>query len=327
MENVRNYIEPLLRTKNLTVGFNENSHSHALLKNLNLQLLAGRLVCFMGINGVGKSTLIRTLAGVQKPLKGSVEYSQEGEIATKVSVVLTDRITASHLTVYELVTFGRYPYLDWRIKLSENDLVIIDSAIDRVNIKHLIHKKLYQLSDGQLQMALIARALAQDAGIILLDEPTAHLDLNNRVEIMNLLKQLARDTNKAVLLATHELDLALQTADTIWLADHHHIVEGIPEDLVLNGCFDEIFKSKGFDLKTGRLHQTAYKNISVALKGEGYEFRWTKNALERCGFSIKETSSVKISIHSEGSTLEWQLIEGDKITTHNSLSALLNALS
>ncbi len=179
----------------------------------------------MGPNGCGKSTLIRTLAGLQQPIEGTIPKKDERTVA----VVLTDRIQSPHMTVSELIVFGRYPYLGWDLKLSEKDKAIVNECIDVVRVRHLIDKKINELSDGQMQMVMIARALAQDTPVLLLDEPTAHLDLNNRLEIMNLLRKLAREKNKAILLATHELDLALQTADSVWLANGNSIKKGAPK--------------------------------------------------------------------------------------------------
>lgn len=272
-----------MKTENLTVGYGELQ----LFKNLNLQLHPGELVCFMGPNGAGKSTLIRTLAGLQKPLSGIAPSKDE----KKIAVVLTDRIHSQHMTVRELITYGRYPYLGWDLGLTDADREIISSSIDLVRISDLIDKKINELSDGQMQMVMITRALVQNTPMLLLDEPTAHLDLNNRLEIMNLLRRLAREQNKSVLLATHELDLALQTADRIWLASGTSIKMGIPEDLVLDGSFDHVFQFKGYDLKTGKVQHEAWRNKSVKLIGEGPVFLWTKNALERNGFSVGDSST------------------------------------
>lgn len=292
--------EILLYAKSLSVGYTEGTSQHVLFENIDLELRAGELVCFMGANGIGKSSLIRTLAGLQLPIS-NVSLNIDPK---KISVVLTDRVNTINMTVAELVTLGRYPYLDWNIRLSDEDKSIVERAIHDTHIQSISNKKLFELSDGQLQMAMIARALAQDTPIILLDEPTAHLDLNNRVEIMNLLRKLARNSNKAILVATHELDLALQTADVIWLAGKNKkLISGIPEDLVLNGSFDEIFQFKGFDLKTGKVFHEAWRNKTVKLVGDGYEYLWTKNALERNGFLVSDSSEQKIEVKS-GS---WQI--------------------
>lgn len=317
--------EILLHAKNLSVGYVESNTQHVLFENIDLELRAGELVCFMGANGIGKSSLIRTIAGLQNPLSGASPFdSAQGDREKLISVVLTDRINAVNMTVAELVALGRYPYLDWNIKLSAEDKRIVEKSIRDTHIHNIRDKKLYELSDGQLQMAMIARALAQDTAIILLDEPTAHLDLNNRVEIMNLLRKLARTSNKAVLVATHELDLALQTADLIWLAGKDKkLITGIPEDLVLNGSFDEIFQFKGFDLKTGKVSHEAWRNKSVKLMGEGYEYLWTKNALERNGFNVLEQAQSSISVRNTDSGLEWKIND----TTVNSIHELIKELS
>ena len=268
----------------------------------------------MGPNGIGKTTLIRTLAGLQKPLEGKIQYfpneeNKESSLSKQIALVLTDRINMPNLTVYELISFGRYPYLHWNIKLTKEDLSIIQKSIDQVHLSHLVDKRLFELSDGQLQMVMIARALAQGTPIILLDEPTAHLDLNNRVEMMNLLRQLSRMLNKAILVATHELDLALQTADEIWLAGRDkEIITGIPEDLVLNGVIDEIFQFKGYDLRTGKVEHEAHRNISIKLVGSGYELLWTKNALERNGYHITDDHAIfSVSIVKQQHTHIWWL--------------------
>lgn len=325
---------PLLTATNLHIGY--STHPDALLfVSLNLSLLPGELVCFMGPNGVGKSTLLRTLAGLQKPLAGGITFSQnlhrspeassaDQDTSRKIAVVLTDKIAAGTMTAQELITYGRYPYLDWTIRLTKTDKACIDYAMEATNVQHLKHRKLYELSDGQLQMVMIARALAQETPIILLDEPTAHLDLNNRVEIMNLLRITAREKGKAILVATHELDLALQTADFIWLAGRNkNLLMGIPEDLVLNGSFDTIFQLKGFDLKTGKVQHEAWRGKSVNLTGEGSEYLWTKNALERTGFTVKHGIKSSITVLIKDLKPVWNY-EGEEFV---SLADLLQKLT
>ncbi len=313
----------IVQTINLSVGYHVDGKELCLFENLDLALAAGELVCFMGPNGIGKSSLIRTLAGLQKSLGGTLRIPKEQSVA----LVLTDKITATQMNVYDLISYGRYPYLNWNISLSENDHILINEAIALVGIEPLIEKRLYELSDGQLQMAMIAKALAQDTPVLLLDEPTAHLDLNNRVEIMNTLRELSRTAGKAILVATHELDLALQTADRIWLATYDkNIKVGVPEDLVLDGSFDQVFQFKGFDLKTGRVQHKPYRNLSVKLKGEGHEYLWTKNALERSGFETSEDSSITIEIKSSANSMSWILISNEINLPCHSIGVLLNKL-
>jgi iron complex transport system ATP-binding protein len=293
-----------------------------LLENLDLSLYAGELVCFMGPNGVGKSTFIRTIAGLQAPLKGETVLPKKTPNAQSIAVVLTDKIPPNQMRVYDLITFGRYPYLSWDIRLHETDREAIDKAIDLTGIRYLADQKISELSDGQLQLVQIARALAQECPILLLDEPTAHLDLNNRVEIMNLLRTLAHETNKAILIATHELDLVLQTADRIWLATREKkILSGIPEDLVLDDSFDKIFQLKGFDLKTGKIKHQIRQSMKIKLEGDGATYLWTKNALERCGYEVSEEGSEVIQIKTEP-TLRWLL----NSTAYTTIESLINGL-
>jgi iron complex transport system ATP-binding protein len=308
-----------LQTNNLSVGYRKGQFENILFEGIDLTLKPTKLTCFMGPNGIGKSTLIRVLAGLQKPLAGTISIRDE----KKIALVLTDKITVSNMTVWDLVSYGRYPYLGWGISFSDDDYKVIDQSIIDVGIEALSNKKIEELSDGQLQLAMIARALAQETPVLLLDEPTAHLDLNHRVEIMKLLLGLARKKNKAILVATHELDLALQTADEIWLATTNKKIKvGIPEDLVLDGSFDEIFQFKGFDLKTGKIQHASHQLQSINLKGEGHEFLWTKNALEREGFSVSDQGNISVAITNDDSNLKWLAEKG----SFNNIKELLDHL-
>lgn len=310
----------LVTIKNVSVGYDQ---SNPILYHLNLALYSGELVCFMGPNGIGKSSLIKTLLGLLPVLQGSLEFSETQPMERLMSAVLTDRVQHPQLIAEDLITMGRYPYLDWRLKLQESDLSKIEFAIHETNIQHLRHRKISELSDGQMQMVMIARALAQDTPILLLDEPTAHLDLNNRVEIMNLLKRLSRETNRAILIATHELDLALQTADKVWIAGQDKTIRaGIPEDLVLNGSFDQVFKFKGYDLKTGKILHEDFRNKSVAAKGNGYALLWTRNALERNGYSVREDAPIIVKVIASESNIKWVIQEKE----FPSLELLLKSL-
>ncbi|MEL7004686.1 MAG: ABC transporter ATP-binding protein [Bacteroidota bacterium] len=320
----------VLSTHNLEVGYTQGDRTTTVLSNVDLSLKSGELVCFMGPNGVGKSTLIRTLTAVQPTLKGQVTLLGNDltrlsmtDIALKVSMVLTDNTNAGNLTAEEIVALGRYPYLSWNLSFKADDYNKIDEAIKRTNIGKFRHKRIYELSDGQVQKVMIARALCQDTPIMILDEPTAHLDLNNRVEIINLLKDLTRSTNKAVLMATHELDLALQSADRLWLAGYERpIQEGFPEDLVLSGKIDDVFELKGFDLKTGHLYKKSL-GMKIRLIGEGYHYLWTKNALERNGYEIDDSAGKHIRIQTLNNTTHWRLNEDKQV---NSLEELIRQL-
>lgn len=313
----------------LTIGYISGKNHYPIIENINIKAQKGQLICFMGPNGVGKSTLLRTICKLQPALSGNILINSKAlrdisasNLAKQISLVLTDRINAGNLSAYELVALGRYPYLGWNVKPDAQDQQQVERAINQAGIQDLIDKKVYALSDGQLQKVMIARALAQDTPIMILDEPTAHLDLNNRVAVVNLLKKLAQDTQKTIIMATHELDLALQTADRLWLAGSQQpIQEGIPEDLVLNGIIDNVFQLKGYDLKTGQLEKTSL-GYKISIEGEGHNYLWTKNALERNGFEIDNKAEFTVQIKEK--PLTWMI--NKKGTEYRTLEHLISDL-
>ena len=202
----------------------------------------------LGKNGIGKSTFLKTISGVQKPLSGSVsihhkniEHYTSADLATALSLVLTERLPESQLTVFELVALGRQPYTNWIDSLSEKDIERVNWAIQETEIHHLQQKKFYELSDGQLQRVLIARALAQDTPIIILDEPTAFLDLYGTIKIIKLLKKLVKKTNKTIIMSSHEVNLSIQLADDIVLFKEKEVLFGSPKKLMENGAFKDLF--------------------------------------------------------------------------------------
>lgn len=295
-----------LSTHNLSIGYSKKKNKHTVQSALNLELQAGELVCLIGPNGSGKSTLMRTLSGLQKPLKGDVlvegkdinSLSQQ-EKALLISMVLTDRIDVENATVFDIVSLGRYPHTHWWGGISVEDDKVVREAIAMVHLEDKTASLLSELSDGERQRVMIAKALAQDTPIILLDEPTAHLDLPNRVEIMLLLHKLAHQTQKGILLSTHELDLALQAGDRIWLIDSKNGVEcGVPEDLVFNGSFNRTFESKNyiFNPSNGNfsMNYNLQKNVSVS--GDKTRMYWTLRALARAGFQVVEQANMQIVV-------------------------------
>ena len=202
----------------------------------------------MGANGIGKSTLLRTITGIQKPLTGTVlidgnEVSTYTplELAKKRSVVLTEPLPPSNLTVYELVALGRQPHTNWLGNLNADDHQKVVQALSLAQVEHLAQRKHFEISDGQLQKVLIARALAQDTPVVVLDEPTTHLDLVHKVTLFKLLKTLASTTNKCILLSTHDVDLAIQLSDEIMLMTPSALTHGTPSQLIANGDFDTLF--------------------------------------------------------------------------------------
>jgi iron complex transport system ATP-binding protein len=238
----------VLKTENLSIGYQSKKAQNIVAKNIDITIEKGKLVTVLGKNGIGKSTLLRTISKVQAPLNGSVfinkknikNYSNK-ELSAALSLVLTERLPESQITVFELVALGRQPYTNWIDKLSVIDLEKINWAIEQTEIQHLREKFFYELSDGQLQRVLIARALAQDTDLIILDEPTAHLDLHHTIKIFGLLKKLVDETLKTVILSSHEVNLCIQFADEIILFTDRNVLTGTPDQLINKNAFDALF--------------------------------------------------------------------------------------
>ncbi len=238
----------VLTTENLAIGYPHKKNQNVVATNINLSIKKGDLITVLGKNGIGKSTLLRTLCNVQKPIEGKtyvqhkdIKLYSNKELSTLLSLVLTERLPESQLTVFELVAIGRQPYTNWIDTLSDIDIEKINWAITQTEISHLKDKFFYELSDGQLQRVLIARALAQDTEIIILDEPTAHLDLHHTIKIFQLLKKLVSETSKTIILSTHEVNLAIQFADEIVLFTDTEIHTGTLEELNKKNAFDNLF--------------------------------------------------------------------------------------
>jgi iron complex transport system ATP-binding protein len=332
-------MDAVLKTKNLTIGYTPKRQApYVVAREISVSLSRGEFVCLLGPNGAGKSTLIRTLVGMQTPLSGSVQLVGKDvsalsaqDLAQLLSVVLTDRVQVGILSVRDLVALGRYPYTDWTGRLTPEDDAVIEWAIRSANAQALIHRNVGALSDGERQKVMIARALAQQPEVMVLDEPTAFLDLPRRVEMMTLLQKLAHETNKAILLSTHDLDLALRSADRIWLLPEGGPLQvGAPEDLVLNGAFERAFQSDGvrFDTHTGSFLMQAQKGVVVALCGEGHFVYWTKRALERAGFQVEENvvsmDLFELSVSVEGPA--WQVRAGEDMTMCQTISDVIAVL-
>jgi iron complex transport system ATP-binding protein len=282
---------------NLTIGYASGNRKTKVAANLNAQINQGELVCLLGSNGAGKSTLMRTLCGFQPAFEGQINMMgsplgslSEKEISRRVSVVLTDRIAVSNATIYELVAYGRSPYTGLLGRTGKKDREMINRAIEQCGIAHKKGSLLSSVSDGERQKAFIAKALAQDTPVILLDEPTAFLDLPARVEIIQLLRRISSECGKSVLLSTHDLDLAFQLADRLWLLNRNGpLITGSPEDLLLQNAFQTFFQNKGieFDTKTG-LFRVEYEHFhELPVKGHGFEYVLLRRAFARKG--IKTT--------------------------------------
>lgn len=328
---------PLLHTKQLSIGYTYKKTNKVILSGIDLQLFPGQLIGLLGPNGVGKSTLLRTLAGVQPALSGKVMIGGQDitgmnalEVAQKISLVLTDRSFSGNLNVLDLVSLGRYPHTGWSGSLQERDHRKIKQAIEQTQVEYLLQQKLHQISDGQLQKAMIARALAQDGEIMILDEPTAHLDLNNKIEILLLLKKLGNITGKGIIIATHELDLAVKIADQIWLAQCNEPVHsGMPEELAMSGVFQNIYSGRDYhiDHTNGQVKLKLESRKKIKIAGENEARYWTGNALQRNGYQVTEgDADLRLEIAGRNNNMEWKLFQNQNTQIFTSLSALIDHL-
>ncbi|NQX82673.1 MAG: ABC transporter ATP-binding protein [Flavobacteriaceae bacterium] len=228
----------ILKLTNLDIGYKEEN---VLVKDININIVNNKLICLLGCNGAGKSTLLKTISKLMKPINGKVELSgndiflkKNNNISKRISIVLTDKIYESNMTVYELVSLGRQPYTDWFGNIRDEDRLKILESLAITDSIDLKDKKVSELSDGQAQKVWISRALAQDTDIILLDEPTSHLDFRNKIKIFNLLKNIVLTTDKTVIISTHEVNLALKIAEELWLIRNDKMIEGKVDKLIDN---------------------------------------------------------------------------------------------
>jgi iron complex transport system ATP-binding protein len=295
-----------LSAKDLAIGYRHRGETRTVLSGISLDVAPGELVAVLGVNGAGKSTLMRTLARAQPALSGSIEISgtdiarmSQYDLARTVGVVLTERIAVGSMPAFQLVELGRYPHVNWAGQLTDRDHKIVHSALTAVGAQNLAHRDVSELSDGERQRIMIARALAQEPAVLLLDEPSAFLDVSARVEIMAMLQKLAREENVAVILTSHDLDLALRTADTIWLFTGDGKLEtGAPEDLLANGHIASAFSgpSIAFD-PTERAFRTLAKTTGTAhVSGPAEAVDLAKSLLAREGFALSEENQADLTI-------------------------------
>ncbi len=287
---------PILAAERLAVGYRRGRRRHPVLTALNLSVAPGELVCLLGPNGIGKSTLLRTLAGLQRPLAGAV--SVRGDILSRLSafdrarligVVLPDRIWVGALSARQMVALGRYAHCGWTGRLTPVDFAVVDRAIEAVGAAHLADRDCRELSDGERQKLNLARVLAQEPSLIILDEPTAFLDVSARVELMSLTRRLSREKGTAVVASTHDLELAIRHADTAWLiGQDRRLHAGAPEDLVAGGVVADAFSSPRFrfDSARGSFRRSATDLPTAFVDGSALGVRLGASAIEREGFEL-----------------------------------------
>lgn len=297
---------------NLAIGHG----STTLLKDINLRVRPGEMVALIGRNGTGKSTLLKSMIGLLPLLEGScildgtsLENYEPRRRARKVSYVSSHLSHLPSISVKELVSLGRMPFTGFLGRLTEQDQIRINKALDEVRMASLAGRKLEHLSDGERQRTMIARALAQDTPLMVLDEPTAFLDIPNKYDLIHLLSGF-RDQGKSIVYSTHDLDTAMHCADKIWVIYQDKILEGAPEDLGISGLFEWLFEPAGvsYDQLSGRFKYAKASRGSIRLDGrEGPELLWTRSAVERLGFQLDDSGSIHIRVQKEGPLAAWVL--------------------
>jgi len=312
----------LIETLDLTIGYHPEK---VLQRGINFSLEKGQIITLMGQNGVGKTTFIKKLHGLLSPISGDINIRgmalstmTRTDIARVFALVLTEKPRISNLSVRELIALGRYPHNNWLGWQSKSDRQAVERAIDLTRINYIADKKLSSLSDGQFQKAMIARALAQETEILVLDEPVAHLDLNNKIEILLLLRQIA-DEGKGIVVSTHDIQVSLQLSNLLWLFNFDAIPQyGLPEDLIINGQLEKALylEHHNYDLVHHRLIEKNHGQV-IALSGDEDVRYWTGQALVKAGFQTGESS---IQIRCENNS--W--IYGDRI--YQTLQSLIEQL-
>ncbi|MDD1691015.1 MAG: ABC transporter ATP-binding protein [Methanoregula sp.] len=331
----------ILTSSGLSVGYrNQKAIVKEVAKDLNLSLKRGELVCLIGPNGSGKSTLIRTLTGIQPPLCGDIllcdrkigEFSPD-EKAKTLSVVLTSQVQAGYLTAFDIVALGRFPYTNWAGKLTDSDKKIVISALASVGAGELEGRFIHEMSDGERQKVMIARALAQEPELMVLDEPTAFLDLPHKIETMRILKNVAQKTHKSILLSIHDLNLAIRCADQLWIINRKgNMITGTPEDLVLSGIFGSAFEIDGvnFDPIRGEFTIPVEKKGTFALSApESVERIWTLYALERIGFLPTDgaAADISVTVRKDGKGPRWHCTHPNGDHECGSIHELIECIS
>jgi iron complex transport system ATP-binding protein len=295
---MKEIIGDILSFRDLEIGFKSGKSRHALLPPLNGSAVKGELIAVIGKNGIGKSTLLRTFAGLQDILTGKLAIDSTDiadfsrlQLSAKIGYISTEIVKVSNMKVYDLVSLGRFPHTNWLGRIDASDHNVIMDAISKTGMTEFSNRPVAELSDGERQRAMIAMVLAQDAGIMIMDEPTAFLDISSKYEIIHLLNELTRSRNKTIIFSTHDLATAVSQADKIWLLKEHGLTEGAPEDLMLEGSFETLFDNKKveFNSNDGSFTIRNVEKGKIIVKGDGRKRYWTEKALIRAGYGIVDS--------------------------------------
>jgi len=332
-------INKTIEINDLAIGYPGQKETKIVANHIHANINRGELTCLLGENGIGKSTLLRTLSAFQPKLGGEIliqgkeiETYTDKQLSRVIGVVLTDRLDIRNMTSEELIGLGRSPYTGFWGGLSPDDKKIVADAIALIRIENLAHRMVQTLSDGERQKVMIAKALVQETPIVFLDEPTAFLDFPSKVEIMQLLHHLSRKTGKTIFLSTHDLELALQIADKLWVMDKEHgVTVGTPEDLSLDGSLNNTFARKGitFDMETGLFRVDNILKKEIRLTGDGQKYAMVRKALQRNGIKANPDveTDVYIEVRNDEPDYSYFLHHPEKgIIKANTIESLLDAV-
>lgn len=329
--------EKILAINSLLIGYSKGKNTKPLLPPLSSSVVGGELIALIGQNGIGKSTLLRTITGLQKPLGGMVSlkgrnilYYTRYELARNIGYISTEPVRVSNMRVFDLASLGRYPHTNWTGRLSASDIELINDAINKVGLHNLTGRYINELSDGERQRAMIARLLAQDAGILVMDEPTAYLDIKGRYEIIHLLHDLSRNRGKTIIFSTHDLKTAISECDKIWIILNDSFTEGAPEDLILNGSFSRLFDSSVVSFSEGDASFTFKREMRgrISLDAEGIVRYWTGKAANRSGFEISnDHPQIRIKVTADEDGQIWHVYHQSMVIEFTSVYDLVNWLN
>jgi len=329
-------LEKILTLNSLKIGYVSGRSENVLLPPLTACANKGELIAVIGRNGIGKSTLLRTLMGLQPSLGGEIQYSCKNirdysrmDLAQKVAYISTEIVKVSNMSVYDLVALGRFPYTNWRGKIDTKNHEVIMDAIEKTAMSAFCNRFVSELSDGERQKAMIARILAQDTEIIVMDEPTAFLDVGSKYEILHLMHLLSHKSEKTIIFSTHDLHMAISQSDKIWLMLDNKLIEGAPEDLMIEGAFDHLFDSSPvkYNSENGTFSLRSEEKGRIYVEGDGICRHWTEKAINRAGFSLSAVKTIPYIIIPSGNNKEWKLTTDISSVEFRSIYELVSFLS
>jgi iron complex transport system ATP-binding protein len=328
-------LQKILTFDSLKIGYASGRQKNILLPPLSASAGRGELIALIGKNGIGKSTLLRTITGLQEPLGGEISYNGRNileysrmELAREVGYISTESIKVSNMSVYDLVALGRFPHTNWTGIIDSGNHNSIMDAIEKTGMSALKNRLVSELSDGERQRAMIARILAQDTDIMIMDEPTAFLDIGSKYEILHLMHLLARESEKTIIFSTHDLNIAMSQSDKIWLILDNKLIEGAPEDLMIDGAFDHLFDSSPVQFNTddGTFSFRTDDRGTIFVEGDGKLRNWTIKAINRAGFSVSENKTIPFITIPSAANSNWQLTTESNSAAFQSIYELVNRL-